>query len=409
MELQKLFVGDYRKLFKSLISYKDILRSPKTQKMQTKRFMTSNKNRINILCRNCGKEFEVPNYRRDTAKFCSNICKNRFKKDKTYGEMYGLEKAKKINERKRIKSLGQIRNSFLGHSIKECKCGCGQLVIQKKYRRWGKFQNKPQEYISGHNNPENKFKEKEKVIKICKNCGKEFKVTPSLKNKRVNCSKKCHGEYISKLLSGKKNPFWKEKIKVICKTCQKEFEVPPWRKEKGVKFCSMECYSKDMKGNIPWNKNKKISKELYPNFGMRNRKHPKWVIKKMSLAKVGKYTLDKHPNWLGGKSFEPYGIEFNNKLKEEIRKRDNFMCQECGKNQEELKRKLYIHHIDYNKKNNSPFNLISLCLSCHVKTNFEREHWQRYFQNIMALRKIFNPENLLIFNKNKQLIGVKRI
>ena len=118
---------------------------------------------------------------------------------------------------------------------------------------------------------------------------------------------------------------------------------------------------------------------------------------------------EKNPAWLGGKSFEPYGIEFNQELKELIRKRDNYTCQECGKTQKQLKRKLSIHHIDYDKKNNSKLNLISLCLKCHLKTNTDRKHWKRHFQNIMVLREIFNPENLLIFNENKQLIGMERI
>lgn len=92
-------------------------------------------------------------------------------------------------------------------------------------------------------------------------------------------------------------------------------------------------------------------------------------------------------NWKGGKSFEPYGIEFNNRLKETIRKRDNYRCQECFRHQSELRTKnnnlykLIIHHIDFNKKNNDLSNLISLCRPCHLQTNFNREKWIDYFQN----------------------------
>jgi len=38
------------------------------------------------------------------------------------------------------------------------------------------------------------------------------------------------------------------------------------------------------------------------------------------------------------------------------------------------------HHIDFNKKNNNPNNLISLCRSCHGQTNFNRDNWINYFQ-----------------------------
>ncbi len=90
--------------------------------------------------------------------------------------------------------------------------------------------------------------------------------------------------------------------------------------------------------------------------------------------------------WKGGISFEPYGLEFNNKLREQIRKRDNHRCQECFRHQDELytksgrKYRLHIHHINYNKKNNSRDNLISLCKSCHAQTNFRRSDWIEYFQ-----------------------------
>ena len=101
----------------------------------------------------------------------------------------------------------------------------------------------------------------------------------------------------------------------------------------------------------------------------------------------GKHFLgEKHPLWQGGKSFEPYGLAFNKELKELIRARDNYRCQECFRHQSELftkqskPKKLSIHHIDYNKQNNASKNLISLCLKCHTKTNFKREDWKKYFQ-----------------------------
>lgn len=76
------------------------------------------------------------------------------------------------------------------------------------------------------------------------------------------------------------------------------------------------------------------------------------------------------PHWLGGLSFEPYSFEFNSQLKKKIRERDNWKCQICylaGK---------YVHHIDYNKKNNSENNLITLCNSCHGLTNGNRNVWK---------------------------------
>lgn len=116
-----------------------------------------------------------------------------------------------------------------------------------------------------------------------------------------------------------------------------------------------------------------------------------------------------HPNFNNWSSREPYGKEFSPELKEQIRIRDNHTCQECGKIQKELKRKLDVHHIDYNKQNNSPSNLISLSIKCHRKTNYNRKHWTNYFKMRMFMKTLFDPRNILIFNENKQLIGVDMI
>ena len=67
---------------------------------------------------------------------------------------------------------------------------------------------------------------------------------------------------------------------------------------------------------------------------------------------------------MGGKSFEPYSLDWTNTLKKEIRQRDNYTCQLCGCRQEDTTH--LVHHIDYNKKNCNPDNLITLCRSCHT-------------------------------------------
>lgn len=89
-----------------------------------------------------------------------------------------------------------------------------------------------------------------------------------------------------------------------------------------------------------------------------------------------------HPNWLGGKSFEPYPLGWTKTFKEQIRYRDGYKCQLCGCSEVECKRKLSVHHIDYNKSNLDINNLIALCNSCHCKTNNKnREYWRDLFKN----------------------------
>ena len=103
------------------------------------------------------------------------------------------------------------------------------------------------------------------------------------------------------------------------------------------------------KGNIPWNKGKK-----YPQV-----------------------TGEKNCNWAGGISHELYSVDWTQTLKRSIRERDKYICQLCGAPQGD--EALSVHHIDYNKKNCNPVNLVSLCRTCHLSTNCRRKYWESYF------------------------------
>ena len=96
-----------------------------------------------------------------------------------------------------------------------------------------------------------------------------------------------------------------------------------------------------------------------------------------------KLAKENNPNWLDGIDKLGYSFEFNNKLKEQIRKRDNYICQKCGVKQENYYRKLDVHHIDYDKDNLNEINLISLCSSCNLEANFNRDYWYAYFMYIL--------------------------
>ena len=167
-----------------------------------------------------------------------------------------------------------------------------------------------------------------------------------------------------------------------------------------------ELRSKRMLGHT-WNKGKKRTDEFKKNLSERisGKNHPLYgskmseeTKKKISDSEKGKIIplevrakmsesrlRAKNPAWNGGKSFEKYTDEWDNKLKNLVRERDLFICQECGIHQDELSdrwhKKLDVHHIDYNKKNCGLDNLIALCRQCHVKTNYNREYWLNYFNN----------------------------
>lgn len=81
--------------------------------------------------------------------------------------------------------------------------------------------------------------------------------------------------------------------------------------------------------------------------------------------------------WQGGKSYEPYTVDWNETLKRAIRERDNYICQICSKYGNA------VHHIDYDKKNCCPNNLVNLCRSCNARVNHNRDYWTEFFKNLM--------------------------
>lgn len=100
--------------------------------------------------------------------------------------------------------------------------------------------------------------------------------------------------------------------------------------------------------------------------------------------KINKRRTSKNPNWQGGISKLPYSFDFDRQLKELIRKRDNRTCQLCGK-RKRANYDLTVHHIDYDKQNSNPKNLITLCRSCNNKVNSGRKQWTRFFQSKLKL------------------------
>lgn len=93
---------------------------------------------------------------------------------------------------------------------------------------------------------------------------------------------------------------------------------------------------------------------------------------------------EKSPSYIDGRSFLPYSSLFNNFLKNKIKNRDKFTCQNCFITQEESINKinfgLSVHHIDYNKNNCNEDNLITLCLSCNSKANTNRDVWFEFYK-----------------------------
>jgi len=175
----------------------------------------------------------------------------------------------------------------------------------------------------------------------CEVCGKEFEVKPGLANTARFCSRKCMGLWRTENMRGENSPSWKGgKVKLDCEFCGEEFEVSPSYIDT-ARFCSPACW------------------------GL-------W----QSENRCG----ENSPTWRGGISLEPYGSEWTEDLREEIRKRDNHTCAISGQPGH------HVHHINYNKTDNRPENLITLCISCHGKTNHNREYYKALLSPIAIAR-----------------------
>jgi len=166
------------------------------------------------------------------------------------------------------------------------------------------------------------------VINVCK-CGKSFKSFKS--SKRKYCCKSCASKY------QKRSSYWLgKKMPVSMRNNLSKAHKKMWDEGK-------------------MDNRKKLLGDLNPS------KRPE-VRKKLSISNSG----EKHWNWQGGITKRTYPKIFFTKLRDLIKERDNYICQECGYKGIKGDNKLITHHIDWNKKNSELNNLITLCRSCHA-------------------------------------------
>ena len=103
--------------------------------------------------------------------------------------------------------------------------------------------------------------------------------------------------------------------------------------------------------------------------------------RKIIGAKIkGMFSLEKHWNWAAGISYLPYCLEWTKDYKDSIKERDGNKCRNpiCNKIED-----LTIHHIDYDKRNCQPENLLTLCRSCNSKANGNREYFKILYKCVM--------------------------
>lgn len=179
------------------------------------------------------------------------------------------------------------------------------------------------------------------IIK-CEWCNKEFNVTPSrLKNKHICCSKQCASELKKSMTE----------LNCVCEVCGKRFHRKASHCYNHI-YCSMKCCAEALKVNMLGEKNHQ--------FGLKGNLNSSWKsdIRHTNYGYI-KIRVWEHP-------YHDYaGFVFEHRLVAETYylTTDNSIMID-GKYY--LKRDYVVHHVDMNKLNNTPQNLIVLTLSEHT-------------------------------------------
>jgi hypothetical protein len=268
---------------------------------------------------------------------------------------------------------------------KQCLCGCGGFV------------KKGNKFLPGHNfkMKNNTSPESEKIrIEKISAFQKSFHQNPEVRDhfyKTVWIGRPHTKESKQKMsIAGKiREAKKKENGYVVSEETRQKIS----KSNKG-RICSEETkkkISKVLKGKSYLNPEQRhrISntlKEYYKTHDnpFKDKHHSEEAKEKNRIAHKGIFIGDKASNWQGGKDSFPYAIEWTPWLREEIKIRDNYTCQNPNCTNEFPV--LDVHHIDYKKDNNDPSNLITLCKRCHGKTQKHRQKWITYYTEIMKIK-----------------------
>ena len=275
--------------------------------------------RVTMTCSVCGKERSISKEQvaRIGAGKARNICRScaRWLSGR-YGNG-GIITCPDCGEKRKAsaRTLGRIAN---GEMTERCRSCAARKRVQDLGIRYGEESNG---WRGGN------------VKVICAQCNKEIERYPSsiAPSGKTFCSVECCNTYRWANIKKEDHPRWKGGPDIMtCEWCGKAFEIRVSRKKGEGRFCSRAC------------------------LGM-------WISKYRSG--------EDSAHWHGGKNNESYSASFNRRLKQRIRRRDSYHCALCGDEGS------IVHHVDYDKSNAEMNNLVTLCRSCHGKTNHKRESY----------------------------------
>jgi len=254
-----------------------------------------------------------------------------------------------------------------------CECGCG-IEVKASRKIFNRF-------VVGHNTRGKKYKH---TKEIKKKIGRANKGKKRSEQQKKDISKKVKElwqdeEYRNKMVTSSKK-YWSRKRsrKRMQKATNKRFENEEERKKISD---TLKLYYEKNPGILAGENNPCYGRKLSENHKMAILKGisiPCSTNKKIKLSCIMQgITEEQWDGFIGGQDY--CDIWRDKEYKEDILKRDNCKCQnpECYNNSKRLTR----HHINYDKKDCKPDNLITLCNGCNSRANYNRDYWESFYKN----------------------------
>jgi hypothetical protein len=193
---------------------------------------------------------------------------------------------------------------------------------------------------------------------------------------------------LGRTVDGLANPNWKGgPIPKICEICGIAYIVK--RPHAKSRFCSLQCVGISQRGRSKASSRRTLkpcdvcgNEFSIPLSHMTRRRSCSEICSGELRSRLT--TGGANPNWCGGLSRLPYPWDFTKVTSKAIKQRDGFTCQNPGCSGTDPR--LTAHHINYQKQDCRPENLITLCSACNSKANFDRDRWQRFYAEIIALK-----------------------
>lgn len=225
------------------------------------------------------------------------------------------------------------------------------------------------------------MKGKGSVVYTCQYCGEQFRGYPSRsKYKHICCSKECTKKLLEKETKERHKP------NAICPMCGKEF----WAEYSQLRRFKEICFSKECSIKL---RSKNMSGENNHQYGLKGKNNSSWKSDEMITN-------------LGYKQIRVLSHPFRNKKGYVFEHRliaERYLLNEYNSieidGKKYLKPEFEVHHIDEDKLNNNPNNLLVLTKSEHI-TLHNKKKWKELFTGRIAKKEYYNMQEVLVRRAN---------